>query len=315
MNEFSVKLDSETRRATPWLILTTFLWGGSFVFNKIGFREIPPVTFLFLRFLLAAVMMALVCLPRLKKINRDIVRRGAMVGIALTAANLSFVIGVSGTSATRAGFLNNLFVLVVPLLCYLIWRDKVDRLTFAGLCLAVSGIIALAAGGGFSRGDIFSTICALFIALHIISVSKVLRSNDDVYLITLFQFITVTILGGLLVLILPQPEFHMGPVSAGALFYCALFPTVICFTVQNTFQRFTTPTRASLIYTLDPVWSMLGGFALLGERLGVWEALGCVLIFSSVVMPLTVKLVAERRALRLYLNQERQTEEAEASGS
>ncbi|WP_243372844.1 DMT family transporter [Geotalea sp. SG265] len=304
MNEVSTNLDLESRRATPWLILTTILWGGSFVFNKIGFREIPPVTFLFLRFLLAACMMALVCLPRLRGLNRMILKRGGMVGIALTAANLSFVIGVSGTSATRAGFLNNLFVLVVPLFCYLFWRDRVDRLTFAGLCLAVSGIIALAAGGGFSRGDIFSTVCALFIALHIISVSKVLSSGDDVYLITLVQFTTVTIIGGLLVLILPQPAFHMGPVSAGALFYCALFPTVICFTLQNTFQRYTTPTRASLIYTLDPVWSMLGGFALLGERLGLWEAFGCALVFSSVVIPLAVKLMAERRALRLYLDQQ-----------
>lgn len=297
-------LDNTTRRATPWLILTTILWGGSFVFNKIGFRDIPPVTFLFLRFLLATVIMGMVCLPRLKGFNRAIVKRGAMVGVALTTANLSFVIGVSGTSATRAGFLNNIFVLLVPLICYLIWRDTIDRLTFAGLCLAISGILALAAGGGFSRGDLFSTICALFIALHIIAVSKVLQGNEDVYLVTLVQFFTVTMIGGLLVLILPHPHFRIGPTSAGALLYCAIFPTVICFTLQNTFQRYTTPTRASLIYTLDPVWSMLGGFIILGERLTVWEGVGCLLIFGAVVIPLTVKLVAERRALRLYLGQD-----------
>jgi drug/metabolite transporter (DMT)-like permease len=307
MQPVSEEFENASRRATPWLILTTILWGGSFVFNKIGFREIPPVTFLFLRFLVAAAIMGLVCLPRLKGLNRMIIKRGILVGLTLSTANLSFVIGVSGTSATRAGFLNNLFVLLVPLLCYLFWRETVDRLTFAGLCLAVAGIVAMAAGGGFSTGDIVSTICAFFIALQIIAVSKVLRRGDDVYLVTLVQFVTVAVIGGLLVLILPQPPLHMGLVSAGAVFYCALFPTVICFTLQNTFQRYTTPTRASLIYTLDPVWSMLGGFVLLGERLGVWEALGCVLIFSSVVIPLTVKLMTERRALRLYLDQEQQS--------
>lgn len=304
MNETTEEvLNSSTRRAMPWLIFTTILWGGSFVFNKIGFREIPPLSFLFLRFLLATMLMALICLPRLKSLNSTILKRGALVGTALAAANLSFVLGVSGTSATRAGFLNNLFVLLVPLICYLLWRDKVDRLTFGGICLAVLGIGALAWGGGFSRGDLFSTVCAFFIAFHIIAVSKVL-SNDDVYLVTLIQFATVTTIGGLLLLFLPQPEFHIGAASASALLYCAIFPTIICFTVQNTFQRYTTPTKASLIYTLDPVWSMLGGFAILGERLGLMEGAGCALVFAAVLVPLTVKLLAERRAQRLYLSAE-----------
>ena len=285
-------------RAVSWLVVTTLLWGGSFVFNKIGFREIPPVTFLFLRFLLATLIMALVCLPRLRQLNLKIMKKGVMVGTALAAANLSFVIGVNGTTVTRAGFLNNLFVLLVPLLCYLLWRDRVDRLTFGGIFLAGAGVAALA-GGGFSSGDLFSTVCALFIAIHIIAVSKILH-NEDVYLVTLVQFVTVTIIGGMIVLSEPGRQFHIGPVSAGALIYCAIFPTVICFTLQNTFQRYTTPTRAGLIYTLDPVWSMLGGFILLGERLAGREWFGCGLIFAAVALPLLVRLSVERRTLRLY---------------
>ncbi len=281
-----------------WLVVTTVLWGGSFVFNKIGFREIPPVMFLFLRFFLATVIMGCVCIPRLRRMDLATVKKGGMVGVALAAANLSFVIGVSGTSVTRAGFLNNLFVLLVPLLCFLFWRERVDRPTFAGILIAASGIGGLACGGGFSRGDLYSTVCALFIAIHIIAVSRVLRSGD-VYLVTLAQFATVTVIGGILALVIPGRPFHIGPVSAGALIYCAVFPTVICFTLQNTFQRYTTPTRAGLIYTLDPVWSMLGGYLLLRERLNGWEWLGCGLIFGSVVVPLLAKLSAERRGAPL----------------
>lgn len=289
-------------KALFWLVVTTVLWGGSFVFNKIGFREIPPVMFLFLRFLLATIVMALICIPRLRRMNPEIMKKGGLLGMALAAANLSFVIGVNGTTVTRAGFLNNLFVLIVPLLCFIIWRDKVDRLTFAGIFLAAFGIGGLASGGGFSHGDLYSTICALFIAIHIIAVSKLLRSGD-VYLVTLSQFATVTAIGGILTVILPEQPFHIGPVSAGALLYCAIFPTVICFTLQNTFQRYTTPTRAGLIYTLDPVWSMLGGFVLLGERLNTREWLGCGLIFGAVAVPLLVKLSVERRAVGLYRSQ------------
>lgn len=287
-------------RVTPakvhfFLILTTLFWGGSFVFNKIGFREVPPVAFLTIRFTVATLIMTCFCIPRLNKLSFDIVNKGFLVGLALAATNLTFVIGLSGTSATRAGFLNNLFVLFIPLLCFLVWRERLGRGSLTGVLLALAGIWQLAQGGvaGFNRGDLLSTLCAVFIAIHIITVSKVLKT-EDVYLVSLVQFATVMISGWLLLLVFPQPHFTIGVESAGALAYCALFPTVICFTLQNTWQRHTTPTQAGLIYTLDPVWSMLGGFLVLGERMTKGEWLGCMLIFSAVLLPLGIRYIREK---------------------
>jgi len=279
-----------------FLILTTVFWGGSFVFNKLGFREVPPIAFLAIRFAMATAIMTLFCLPRLHRISWPIIVRGGVVGLALAATNISFVIGLAGTTATRAGFLNNLFVLFIPFLCFLLWRDRVNRWSMVGILLALLGIWQLAQGGsgGFSRGDLLSTICALFIAIHIITVSKVLR-DDDVYLVSLVQFATVAVVGGLLTLIYPPPPFRIGLLSGGALAYCAIFPTVVCFTLQNSWQRHTTPTHAGLIYTLDPVWSMLGGFLVLGERLTPGEWGGCLLIFAAVLLPLAVRLAWEKR--------------------
>lgn len=283
-------------RVVMWLVITTFLWGGSFVFNKIGFREIPPVTFLFLRFSLATLIMGGVCLRRLRGLNRVIFWKGLVIGLALGATNLSFVLGLSGTTVSRAGFLNNLFVLLIPLLCFAFWRERVDRWSLGGIFIAVIGLWQLARGGveGFNRGDLLSTVCALFIALHIIVVAKILR-DEDVYLVSLVQFATVAAIGGLLFAFLPSRPLTIGPVSTGALVYCAVFPTVICFTLQNIYQRYTTPTQAGLIFTLDPVWSMLGGVVLLGERLTGREWLGCGLIFTAVVLPLMVRRLRERR--------------------
>lgn len=288
--------DTRSSSATFWLILTTVFWGGSFIFNKIGFREIPPVTFLFYRFALATLLMGLLCLPRLKRFDWATFRTGLLVGVALAATNLSFVLGVSGTSVSRAGFLNNLFVLLIPLLCFAFWGERLDRWSAAGLVLALAGLWLLARGGvdGFNRGDLLSTLCALFIAVHIITVSKLLR-DEDIYLLSFVQFATVAAVGGALELWQSSPPLSVTWVSLGSLVYCAIFPTVICFTLQNTYQRYTTPTKAGLIYTLDPVWSMLGGTLLLGERLTVDEWTGCALIFAAVVLPLTVKRMRERR--------------------
>lgn len=282
--------------ATFWMIVATIFWGGSFVFNKIGFRDIPPVTFLFFRFSLATLIMGAYCLRRLPGLNLTIIRKGAIVGLALAAVNLSFVLGLSGTSASRAGFLNNLFVLVIPLLSFFLWRERVDRWITTGIFLALAGLWQLAWGGaeGFNRGDLLSTLCALFIAIHIILVSRILR-DEDVFLVTLAQFATVATVGAILVAFLPGKPFRLGPASATALLYCAIFPTVICFTLQNTYQRYTTPTKAGLIYTLDPVWSMLGGVLFLGERLSGREWLGCALIFSAVVLPMAIRRYREAK--------------------
>lgn len=278
-----------------FLILTTIFWGGSFVFNKIGFREIPPLAFFALRFTAATVIMSCVCIPRFSKFSFLTVKRGFLVGLALAATNITFVIGLSGTSATRAGFLNNLFVLFIPLLCFFFWRERLGRGSLAGVMLALAGIWQLAQGGvaGFSRGDLLSTVCAGFIAIHIITVSKVLK-DDDVYLVSLIQFATVMVCGWLLLLVFPQPPFRIGIEGAGALAYCAVFPTVICFTLQNNWQRHTTPTQAGLIYTLDPVWSMLGGYIVLGERMTPREWFGCLLIFAAVLLPLCIRYFQEK---------------------
>jgi len=285
-----------------YLILTTLFWGGSFLFTKIGLREIPPSLFVFTRFTLATLIMLIVFARRLKGFDRGVLQRGVIVGLALGLTNLSFVFGVQGTSISRAGILNNLFVLFIPLITKLIWRDRVGRINLIGIALAAVGIWLLATSGGvgFNRGDLISTVCAFFIACHIITVSKVLK-DDDVYLVSMVQFATVAVISGLASLTVPIPAFTVSSTGVMTIVYCAIFPTIICFTMQNTFQRYVTPTRAGLIYTLDPVWSLLAGLFVLGEHLKPLEWLGCGLIFLAALVPLSIRYFYERRLVRQYV--------------
>jgi len=144
------------------LILTTFFWGGSFLFTKIGAQELPPSLFVLLRFSLASLLMVLLCLPRLRRLNRVIIMRGLIVGSALAISNLTFAVGVKGTSISRAGVLNNLFVLFIPLIARILWKDRIGPAHLSGIIMACAGIGLLAGGGsaGFSQGDIISTLCA-----------------------------------------------------------------------------------------------------------------------------------------------------------
>ena len=283
------------------LILTTFFWGGSFLFTKIGLREIPPQVFVLMRFSLATLIMLLISVPRFRHFNRRTLWRGATVGVTLGLTNISFVFGVQGTSISRAGILNNLFVLFIPLIVKIVWGDRIGRINLAGIVMASAGIWLLATGGseGFNRGDLISTFCALMIACQIVTVSKVLK--DDVYLVSLVQFATAALMAGCITLLLPLPHFTLSRPAFLSVAYCALFPTVFCFTLQNAYQRYVTATRAGLIYTLDPVWSLIAGFFVLGERLSAREWLGCGIIFAAVVIPLGLRYLAERRMVRRYV--------------
>ncbi|WP_305733511.1 DMT family transporter [Trichlorobacter ammonificans] len=284
-----------------FLILTTVFWGGSFLFTKIGARDLPPAIFVLLRFSLASLLMLALCLPRLGRLDRTTILRGAIVGTALGVTNLTFVVGIKGTSISRAGVLNNLFVLFIPLIARILWKERIGPSHLAGILMASGGIALLAAGGGqgFNRGDLISTLCAFFIAVHIITVSKVLK-DDDVWLISLVQFSVVALMAGSTVALQQPAAIKVSREALFAIAYCAVFSTVICFTLQNTYQRYVTPTQAGLIYTLDPVWSLLAGFGVLGERLAPREWLGCGLIFLAVVVPLAIRYLQERRLLQRY---------------
>ncbi len=286
-----------------FLVLTTFFWGGSFLFTKIGVATIPPQMFVLSRFILATLIMLAVCSTRLKKLDSGTIIRGMTVGVALGLTNLSFVFGIQGTSISRAGILNNLFVLFIPVITKIVWRDRIGRVNMAGIALAVAGIVLLATSGGsgFNRGDLLSTFCAFMIACHIISVSKVLK-NDDVFLITLVQFATVSLIAATATLLLPLPAFTVTTPAIISVIYCAVLPTVFCFTLQNIFQRYVTPTRAGLIYTLDPVWSLIAGFFVLGERLNSREWIGCGIIFMAALLPLLFRLSRESRLVSSYIN-------------
>ena len=114
-----------------FLVLTTLLWGGSFLFTKIGVSAIPPQLFVLTRFTLATTIMLLVCSTRLKNMNTGILTRGMIVGIALGLTNMSFVFGIQGTSISRAGILNNLFVLFIPVITKIVWRDRIGLVNVA----------------------------------------------------------------------------------------------------------------------------------------------------------------------------------------
>lgn len=276
-------------RARLWadlsLLVVTAVWGGTFVMVKEALTGAGPLTFVALRFVLAAAALApLLALGRTHP-SRRLAFGGATAGLFLFAGYVLQTAGLQFTSASKAGFITGLSVVIVPLLTAAVWRRLPSGPTAFGVALATVGLGLLSLEGelGVQLGDLLVLGCAAAFALHILVVGH-FAPKADVLGLTFSQIgaaAVFTTLGAAL-FERPTPEQLRAILPAAA--FTGLFATVAAFSLQTQAQRFTSPTHTALIFSMEPVFAALFGYLVAGDRLG-WRALvGCGLILAGMLV-------------------------------
>jgi len=279
--------------------------------------ELPTMTFLALRFLLAFAALAVFFRRDLAANWRRLLGPGLVIGLWLFGAYSFQTIGLQFTQASRAGFITGLCVVLVPVLEGLMTGRRPPRRALAGVGFALLGLVFLfvvpvitasAASGGPSVaaqriGDGLVLACTIGFAGHIVSTSRYsstqVRSYGEAGALAAIQvgvaaagYVLVcaaqATLGGVgLAKLLPPAATLSHPFSAstaGAVVMTALLATAGAFLAQTAAQRFTPPTHTALIFATEPVFAALFGWLLLGERLGAWGLAGCLLILAGVLV-------------------------------
>lgn len=294
-------MKSLQRRNSILLILAALIWGFAFVAQSEGGKSSGPYTFNGLRFLIgAAVLCPLIVWRRKKGISnptnrKTLIRGGLTCGLALgIASNLQQLAFFYGATTGKAGFLTTCYILLVPILGLVLgkkcgWNIWIGiGLTFAGLyLLCVSDSAAL------TLPDILLLLCALGFAFHILAVDHFSPLADGVQ-ISCLQFLVA----GLLSLIpaflvdlqhsaanIPAMISLFGqPTALISLLYAGFLSCGVAFTLQVVGQKGLNPTVASLLMSLESVFSVVGGWLILHEKMNGRELLGCALIFGAVVL-------------------------------
>lgn len=195
--------------------------------------------------------------------------------------------GLALTSSSNAGFLTGLNVVWVPLLAGPLLKKPAAIGSKIGVVLAIIGLFMLTwrSPWEFNPGDLLVLICSIFIALHILGLDVFTRGYDGCAL-TCVQIGTMAILswiGSLLFDPISWPQtWTLSLISA--LVITAVFATAYAFWAMTTFQNRTTPTRAALIYTLEPVFAALFSIWLAGDRLSTLAWFGGALIVAGMVV-------------------------------
>lgn len=273
------------------LLLTALIWGTAFVAQRFGMNFMGPFTFQSVRTLLGCLALLPVVLLRRKKLGvyfrMPSLKAALGCGLPLALASTLQQIGLTTVSAGKGGFITALYVVLVPVLGIFLGRRTGIR-AWIGVCLAVAGLYLLSNVGGLSlaSGEVLVMACAVLYALQILAVDHFAPRCDGVAL-SLCQFLVAGLLPLPFALFLEHPVPAQLWAGRWALFYTGVFSCAIAYTLQILGQRRTPPVLASLIMSLESVFSAVFGALLLHETMTGRELLGCALMLAAVVLAQT----------------------------
>ena len=268
------------------LLLATILWGSAFAVMRVAAGH--NVIFLMngWRFLLGGLLIFLLPAARVKgAFTRQNLPYVALAGLALFVATAFQQAGLASTTAGNASFITSLYVVIVPIIMWIFWRERPSPLLGLAVFLAIAGGFLLSTAGAFSikTGDLLILCSSFFWGMHVIVVG---RANGKITAIpfAFSQFIFSGILNLAAGAILERPTpVEMSSVLPAVL-YTAVFSIAGGFTLQVLGQAHTPTSDAALILCLESVFGAFFGWLLLSESFLPAQIIGCGLILVAVGM-------------------------------
>lgn len=274
-------------RADLLLLTVAIAWGVTFLMVQEAIESTPVYAFLFFRFTLASILMFFIAYKFLNETNIQTVLYGVILGLFLFFAFATQTFGLAYTKSSIVAFITGLNVICVPFLAYFIFKDKVRRNVFIASLIAVFGLYLLTMSGKLTlgTGEFLTLICAFLFALQIIFTGK-FSKQVNVYLLVLYQLITVSVLSLGFSLALDDTTFGIeyDYTFYKAVLVTAIFATVYAFLIQTYMQQFTTATKTAIIFTMEPVSASIYGYFVGGEILTSIQIFGAALIIVATLV-------------------------------
>jgi len=265
------------------LLAVAAAWGWAFVIMKDAIQRQSVNNFLFTRFLLGTVVLVLIRPQVLRLLNKDVLLRAGAAGTFLGLGFIFQTLGLDRTGAAITGFVTGLYVVLTPLIAWLVLKQKVNRFTWACIAIATIGLGLLSIRGfTVGIGELLVFISAICFACHIISLSK-WSSGRDVYAMTVVQLFMCALLAG----IASIPEGYSPPPDAGVwgvVIFTAVFATALAFIIQTWAQAHMSPTKVAVILTMEVVFAAFFAIIFGGERLTLQSALGGILVVTAMYL-------------------------------
>ena len=277
--------------AESGLLLIGILWGMGFVTVKIGLNAGMNTFYLmWLRFLGSFVLLSILFRKKIKKVSKDDLKAGVILGIIQYFGYVFQTYGAANTTVGKNAFFTAINVIIVPYIFWILNKKRPDIFSFSAsiICLIGVGIMSLDSNLNFThlnKGDVMTIISAFFFALQVAYTGYFGRKVHPMNLVLLQMLV-----GGLL---FAGTQFATSGLSEViplhgetlmAIIYAVVFSTAIPMLLQIYCQRLTTATRASTLMSTESMFAPIFAFFVLGEIMTLRVALGAVFILFSVVV-------------------------------
>lgn len=282
------------------LLFNTLIWGGTFALIKSAFQDISPSLFLTLRFSLATLLLLPFIFKVLRNVNKQTIVAGSILGIFYFTGFAAQSVGLNLTTATKSGFITGTFVVFIPILQLIIEKRIPKWFNVLSVILVLLGLIMLSSrgenvveflsqlGSDFNLGDFLTLICALLFAFQVVYVDVFTKKYD--YLPMVFIQLFITGLGGFILTALFSLtgieiiKFNFNNNLFFAIIYTSVFASILATIIQLKFQKNVSPTKAGIIFSIEPIFAAIFAYFLLNEKISNFGLIGCVLIFVGLII-------------------------------
>lgn len=266
------------------ILFCSLLWGLSFSTVKLTLNYYGPLWIIALRFLISLAILLTFSVSQLKTLTIKDWIYGFTIGSCFVGACVSQALGLRTDSTGTIAFLTAGYVALLPFLLWLCGRRPLMVDFFcATVCLVGMALLSLGPGLTGLHVSPWGISSAVFAAGQVLFIELFSKKSQPLPL-CLTQMISGAIVSIGLAFYLEGPIHHFPLISVPPLFYLSVGCTLIPFFVQLVAQPLTTPTRASLIYSLESVFAGIFGFFWLGENMSLQNLVGCGFIFGAVVL-------------------------------
>lgn len=284
MEEWNTKNDARTVLAADLaLVLVALVWGINFVIVKVLLGQLTPLYYLGIRFLLAALLIFALFPRRTAGLSGSDLAKAGFVGLFLCMGFIAQTIGLQFTTPGKSAFITSTYVVMVPVLQYAFTRNFCGRRVVAGALITVAGVGILSLDqelAGLGAGELLTITCAVLFALHIITLGIFAPRIDPVGLTTVQ--IGVTGLACILAAAVLDPLPTLSALAWLGIAFGAIFATIGAFLVQTVAQRFTQPSRAAIILSLESFFALFFSYLFWHEALTARVLTGCGLIVAGI---------------------------------
>lgn len=280
------------QKADMMLLLATALWGISTCLIAVCLEELQPLTLNAFRFVTGFAVLGVIFFKSLRHVSRATLKYSVLVGLSLVVVYASATYGVMYTSVSNASFIGALTVLFTPLFEFVLFRKKPGKKFSFALALCLIGIALLTLNETLkpALGDIICLLVPTFYAVDLMLTEKAVADPEvDPLALGICDLAVVGAVMLVLSFIVETPALPHSPKVWAAALFLGIFCSGVCLVLQSVYQKDTTASRAGLIFTLEPVFSAVFAFFLLGERLGLKGYIGAALMLASLfVMELDI---------------------------